>query len=49
MKATNRVRKHRKDYNNGKGGFVGGNARHNRRKPLRGKGMGKARESSWMK
>lgn len=41
MKA-NRVRKHRKDNNNGKSGMIGGNPRYDRRYPDCGKGMGRA-------
>jgi hypothetical protein len=40
-----RVRKHRRDHNHGKNGFVAGNARYNRRNPLLRRGMGKARMS----
>jgi hypothetical protein len=37
MKKTNRVRKHRRDKNNGKNGWVGGNPRYDRRKATEGK------------
>ncbi len=33
------MRKHRKDYNNGKNGWVGGNPRYNRKKPDRKRSM----------
>jgi hypothetical protein len=42
---ANRVRKHRRDHNNGKSGFVSGNARYKRSKPDAKPGMGKAREA----
>jgi hypothetical protein len=34
-----RVRKHRKDHNNGKNGWIGGNPRYDRRDPLTAKSM----------
>lgn len=37
-----RVRKHRRDQNHGKCGFVGGNRRYDRRHPEIAKGMGRA-------
>lgn len=37
-----RVRKHRKDYNHVKSGFIGGNRRYDRRYPELAKGMGRA-------
>ena len=40
-------KKHRNDYNHGKGGWVGGNVRYRRSKP--GRKMGKASMSSWWK
>jgi len=42
-----RVRKHQRDYANIPGGFISGNVRYNRRNPMVGKGMGRARQSSW--
>jgi hypothetical protein len=44
MKKT-RSRKHRNDYNHGKNGYQAGNRRHNRKRPLEGRGMGRARSS----
>lgn len=37
-----RTRKHKRDYNKGKNGWVSGNARYDRRNPDRKRGMGKA-------
>jgi hypothetical protein len=42
-------RKHRKDHNHGKGGFVGGNIRYNRNRKKEQIGLGRARASSCSK
>jgi hypothetical protein len=43
--ARPRVRKHRRDYNNGKGGMVSGNARYKRTNPAYRRGMGRATQA----
>jgi hypothetical protein len=48
-KAKHRKAKHRKDHDHGKGGFVGGNVRYDRRHAdeVGNRTMARARASSW--